>query len=193
MKKFKYLFVLFLSVLVIPFSVFAEEGDTKNNNSTEENQKVNVYFFHGDGCGNCASAEEFFDSIEEEYGDKFNLVMYEIWYNEDNSNLMQRVAEARHEEANGVPYIIIGNQSWIGYLSSYDNEIIEKIESEYDTLVDERYDIMDYVDGIDPSPSNDNKTEKTKSYAGDIAIVIAIVFVSAAISGSIWYARKKTV
>ena len=99
MRKLKCLFVLFISILIIPFSVFAEDTNTTNNSSTDESKEVNVYFFYGDGCGYCASAEEFFESIEDEYGDKFNLVMYETWYNEDNADLMQRVAEARQEEA----------------------------------------------------------------------------------------------
>ena len=91
----------------------------------------------------------------------------------------------RGEEPQGVPYIIIGNQSWNGYTSSYDQEIIDKIESEYETAVDERYDIMNLVDGIVPV------TEEENSNAGDIAVVIAIVLVAAGVTAGIWFARKK--
>ena len=86
-----------------------------------------------------------------------------------------------------VPYIIIGNQSWNGYDSSYDDEIISKIESEYKTNPSERYDIMNYVDGINLSDASGS----VNSYASDIAVVIAIVLVVAAIGGGIWFARKK--
>ena len=113
--------------------------------------------------------------------------MYETWYDSDNADLMQKVADARKEEASGVPYIIIGNQSWSGYDSSYDDEIISKIESEYKTEPKERYDIMNYVDEIDLSSA----TSSVNSYASDIAVVIAIVLVVAAIGGGIWFARKK--
>ena len=109
MKIFKFLIILFVGILLIPNTVFAEES------KEEENQKVNIYFFYGDGCGYCASAEEFFESIQEEYGDKFNLVMYETWNDTDNAELMDAVADARKEEPQGVPYIIIGDQSWQGY------------------------------------------------------------------------------
>ena len=179
MRKVKFLFVMLIGVLLVPYTVFAADD-------TSSDKKVNVYFFYGNGCGYCAKAEEFFDSLKEDYGDQFNLVMYETWYDEDNADLMQKVADARKEEVEGVPYIIIGNQSWNGYDSSYDDEIISKIESEYKTAADERYDIMNYVDGIDT-----NTDTSANSYAGDIAVVIAIVLVVAAVGGGIWFARKK--
>ena len=183
MKKFKFLFVMLIGILLIPCTVFAADTDTSEDASSDE--KVNVYFFYGNGCGYCANAEEFFDDLKEDYGDQFNLVMYETWYDEDNANLMEKVADARKEEVEGVPYIIIGNQSWNGYTSSYDQEIIDKIESEYETAVDERYDIMNLVDGIVPI------TEEENSNAGDIAVVIAIVLVAAGVTAGIWFARKK--
>ena len=178
MKKLKFLFVMLIGILLIPSTVFAADE--------EGNDPVNVYFFHGDGCPHCAEAEEFFNSIEDEYGDMFDVVSYEVWYNETNAELMQQVAELRDEDASGVPYIIIGNQSWSGYADTYDDEIISKIESEYETSTDERYDIMNYVDGIDT-----NTDTSANSYAGDIAVVIAIVLVVAAVGGGIWFARKK--
>ena len=103
MKKAKVLLGIFISILILPFTVLAEE-----------NQKVNVYFFYGDGCSYCAQAEEFFDSIEDEYGDHYNLVMYETWNNSDNVDLMNEVADLRKEEPEGVPYIIIGGGVRVG-------------------------------------------------------------------------------
>ena len=180
MRKVKFLFVMLIGVLLVPYTVFAADD-------TSSDKKVNVYFFYGNGCGYCANAEEFFADLKEEYGDQLILVMYETWYDSDNADLMQKVADARKEEASGVPYIIIGNQSWNGYDSSYDDEIISKIESEYKTDPSERYDIMNYVDGINLSDASGS----VNSYASDIAVVIAIVLVVAAIGGGIWFARKK--
>jgi len=183
MKKLQFLFVILIGILLIPNVVLADEVQT----TSEENKKVNVYFFHGNGCPHCAEAEEFFKSIESEYGEMFNLVSYEVWYDEDNASLMEDVASARKEDVNGVPYIIIGDQSWQGYASSYNEEITSKIKSEYQTPADTRYDIMNYVDGIHPN------TEEKSSYAGDIAVVIAIILVVAGVAGGVWYARKKAV
>jgi len=88
MKKLMIAVLLLVTALVIPFAVNAEESN-----------EVNVYFFRGEGCSHCAEAEEWFSSIEEEYGSKFNIVDYETWYNEENQELMQKVATARGEEA----------------------------------------------------------------------------------------------
>ena len=181
MRKLKFLIILIIGILLIPSTVMAEDSS-----KTEEKEKVNVYFFYGEGCGYCASAEEFFNSIKDEYGDKFNLVMYATWNDSDNADLMEKVADARKEEPKGVPYIIIGDQSWQGYDSSYNDEIVDKIEAEYEVSGDERYDIMNYVDGIKSTATADSE-----SYAGDIAAVIAIVLVVGAIGYGIYFARKK--
>ena len=126
MKKLKFLFVMLIGILLVPCTVLAKDKDP-----------VNVYFFYGNGCPHCAEAEEFFDSIEDELGDQFDIVSYETWYDTDNVDLMNEVADIRKEEPQGVPYIIIGNQSWDGYTSSYDDEIIDKIQSEYEKYTNE--------------------------------------------------------
>lgn len=181
MKKLKFIFIIMLGILLLPCSVFAED-DTSSN---EDSKKVNVYFFYGNGCPHCQDAEKFFESIQEEYGQYFTIVDYETWYDTDNVALMEKVAEARKESADGVPYIIIGDQSWNGYMSDYDDEIKNKIKEEYDTDVNNRYDIMDYVD----SATTETKKE---SYAQDVMVVIAIILVVSGIAGGIWFTRKKT-
>src|SRR5699024_2011339 len=77
MKKLKFLFVLLIGILIIPCSTLVV------NAAESENDPVNIYFFYGDGCPHCAEAEEFFDSIEDEYGDMYNIVFYETWSNDD--------------------------------------------------------------------------------------------------------------
>ena len=171
MKKLSLIFVLVLGVLLIPSNVFAKD------------KKVNVYFFRGEGCPHCEEAEEFFDSIKDEYGKYFTIVDYETWNDEDNADLMQRVAKARDEEASGVPYIIIGDQSWNGYTSDYDKEIKDKIKEVYDQDVKDRYDIMKYVKA--------NKKAK-KDYSNDILSLILIVLVAGGVCTGIYFARKKT-
>ena len=149
MKSLKILFVL-LVALLLPIVAFAEDEDTDAApaedaevvKAEEESNEVNVYFFRGEGCSHCAEAEAWFESIEEEYGSKFKIVDYETWYNSENAELMQKVAEARGETAEGVPYIIVGNKSWNGFAQDYADEILAQIESEFETNVDERYDIM---------------------------------------------------
>ena len=185
MKKLKFLLVVLAAFLVLPFGVFAETSDTADKTESDTSiEEVNLYFFHGNGCPHCEEAQEWFDEIEDEYGDKFNLVSYEVWYDEENSSLMSAVAEARGETADGVPYIIVGNQSWSGFDESYEEAILSKIESEYDQDPEERYDVMDYVTVGD--------SDEEDSTGRDVLILILIVAVVGAIGAGVVVARKNT-
>lgn len=174
MKKLKYLVILLIAALIIPFTVHAEG---------EESKEVKVYFFRGEGCSHCAEAEAWFQSIEEEYGSYFQIIDYETWYNRENSELMQRVAKARGEKAEGVPYIIIGNQSWNGFTESYGSEMIERIKSEFEKDVKDRYDIIKLL------PEMEKEKDSTGS---DILALVIILVVFGGICFGVYKARKKT-
>lgn len=188
MKKLKSILVILAILLVLPFGVWAEENTTEDSTTevVEESNEVKLYFFHGDGCGYCANAEAWFEEIEEEYGDKFEVVDYEVWYNEENSNLMTAVGEVRKETPGGVPYIIVGNQSWDGFSDDYKESILAKIESEYEQDPSERYDVMDYVDLTSSSDEEENTT------ARDVLILLVLVGVVAAVTVGVVVARKQT-
>lgn len=177
MKKLKYLLLFVAVLLVIPFGVYADEAK----------EEVKVYLFRGEGCPHCQEAEEWFKSIEDELGNKFEVVDYETWYNEENANLMQQVAKARGETAEGVPYIIIGDMSWNGFDSSYEEDMKEKINQLYDQNADERYDIMKYVS---LGAGKDSKKEEKKS--SDVLSLILIIIVTGGIGFGIYQARKHT-
>lgn len=192
MKKLGLLFVVMITFLMLPFAVFADGGNdnsndiVQENSNNEENQDktVKIYFFRGDGCPHCAQAEAFFDSIKDEYGHLFELVDYEVYNNANNSKLFDIVADFREDnERRGIPYIIIGNKSWAGYASELDSEIIETIEEEYETPVEERYDIMDLV----------KVDEDENDYSDDAMILIIILIVVAGIVAGVMFARKRTV
>lgn len=180
MKKLKFLLVVMLAFLMIPSVVLAEESS--------ENKEVTVYIFRGEGCPHCEEAEEWFSSIEDQYGSKFKIKDYETWYDTDNADLMERVAKARGEEASGVPYIIIGNQSWNGFDDSYKDEMLSKIDSEYEQDPSTRYDIMELVGEGDA-----NATEKKENYTDDFLILVLVLVVVGGCGFGIYYARKKTV
>lgn len=202
MKKLKIFLAIIACLLIVPFTVLAE-GDTDSAPNNEDSKKVKLYFFHGDGCPHCAEAEEFFDSIKDEYGDKFEIVAYEVWYDTDNNELLQKIGEARDESISGVPYILIGDKSWSGYASSLDDEIIDAIKSEYDKDVADRYDIMNYVDGSKGNPkalgdnssndSNNSTTVKDEKKSNDALAIVIMLVVAAGIGYGVAVARKKAV
>ena len=109
---------------------------------------------------------------------------YETWYDEKNANLMNAVAEVRGETVSGVPYIVVGNQSWNGFDESIGNEILDKIKAEY--KAEERYDVMDYVDEsvLIKEPAKDD------SIADDIAVTVLLLVVVAGVGLGIYTLRK---
>jgi glutaredoxin len=186
MKKLKYFVILLLAILVIPFGVFAEDSeDESTDTSSEESKEVIVYFFRGEGCSHCAEAEEWFESIEEEYGSYFEIKDYETWYDEDNATLMQKVASARGETADGVPYIIIGDKSWNGFTDDYKDEMIEQIKTVFEQDVADRYDIMTYLDAM-------GDDEESSSSSSDVVALFLIIIVAGGIGYGVYRARKST-
>ena len=176
MKKIKLFLVLVLTLLMVPFGVYADE----------DKEPVNVYFFKGDGCGYCAAGLEWFENLDKKYDDMYKLHQYETWYDENNANLMNAVAEVRGETVNGVPYIVVGNQSWNGFDENVGKEILAKIKEEY--KAEERYDVMDYVD--EEALLNGNSKKEDDSIADDIAVTVLLLVVVAGAGLGIYALRK---
>ena len=117
MRKFKFILILLTILLVIPFSVFADESNTAS-------EEVKLYFFHGDGCGYCANASEWFTEIEAEYGSKFEIIRCR-----DNKILLNNCPF--HAVGKGQSLNISAKSLNIsGYLTDQDKELIS-IGSEY--------------------------------------------------------------
>lgn len=196
MKKIKLFLAIIMCLFAMPLAVLADEGSDDNVEVTsgetevqEEDNRVKIYFFRGEGCPHCADAEEFFNSIEEEYGQYYKILDYETWYNSDNAALLQKVGEARNEEISGVPYILIGDKSWSGYDDSFADDIKDTIKSEYEKAVADRYDIANYVDFTNAAGS---VTEVAKK-SNDAMVLIIILLAVAGITYGVVAARKKTV
>ena len=164
MKKFlsKLFILLFAFVLVVPYFALAAKKEP-----------VIVYLFRGEGCPHCAEAEEWFASIEEEYGDYFDLQDYEVWYNEENSELMSLVAQYMGESADGVPYIIVGDHTFSGFDTSYEEQIIGYIKEEYEKDPAERANIVPTV--IQESGWGQEEDTTTRDLIVGLVLVVIVV------------------
>jgi glutaredoxin len=187
MKSLKLLLVAVIaSLFIIPFGVFAQEEEVATEQAAPE--KVIIYLFRGEGCPHCEEFLSWIDTIKDEYGEYYEIKDYEVWNNQENGELMNKVAEARNEndEQLGVPYIIIGNMSWKGFAESMETEILEQIKSEYAKDASERYDIMQLID-------TGKTAGETKEVKGSdvIAIIVIILVVCGAVFGLV-KARKST-
>jgi len=94
--------VLFLFIFVSP--VIAQE-------------KINLYFFYGDGCPHCAKEEKFLKQLEQE-NKNIDIYRFEVWQNRQNAQLLSRLAKELKLDISGVPLLIIGDRVVAGYYSA---------------------------------------------------------------------------
>lgn len=79
--------------------------------------KVNLYFFYGDGCPHCAREEKFLNTLEKEYkGIEINK--YEVWNNRDNAQFLAALGRELDLDVSGVPLLIIGDKTFVGFYSA---------------------------------------------------------------------------
>lgn len=174
MKKLGLLF-LFVLLMIVPF-VSTVKADA-------EREKITVYLFRGEGCPHCAEAEEFFDELnnDEEYSKYYVLKDFEVWYDEDNAELMNEVAKKLDTTAGGVPFIVIGTKHFAGYSSSLADSIKATIKEQYES--DSYQDVVSAVR---------NGTEITKEESNKvIPIVIISVIAVATVIGLVFLTKEK--
>ena len=174
--------LLLLVFAILPFTTFAKtyyDGyETKNlkdtlaaenieleNKSYKENDKQAViYMFRGQGCYFCRNFLTFLSSISKDYGKYFKLVSFEVWYNEQNSALFNKVGALNGEDLEklGVPYILIGEQKFNGFNESFADSIKKKKKKEYEKHGTDVFDRLAKAeeDGTLVIPARNNDTNK---------------------------------
>lgn len=117
--------------------------DNKNeeiNNKKEE--PINIYLFWGDGCHVCANIEKFFNELDDDYNQYFNLIKYQVWGNKENQELMMKIGEEINETYYAVPYLVIGDEVIVGFNEEKKEYILDRIIEEYNN---DRYDVMKII------------------------------------------------
>lgn len=114
--------------------------------------RVNLYFFYGDGCPHCVKEEKFLDKLEQAYAN-INIYRYEVWQNRDNAKLLSRLAKELKLEILGVPILIVGDQTIAGYYND------QTTGQEIKALVD-NYVINGCNDIVAPVIGLDSNTEQ---------------------------------
>ena len=148
--------------------------------NAEAKEKINVYIFTKSGCSYCAAAKSFFAELESTNGDYFTLVELDINTN-NNSTLGEKVANQLGDTFSGVPYIVIGKKSYVGYTSSYNDSITSTIEDAYKS--DSYNDLVASLQG-DVKVEDDSSMNK-----GTIITIVAVAVIG--IIGFIYIAGKQ--
>ena len=123
MKKNIILLLIALITFIMPINTKALSNSYSDRvanivNVKREDNKVNLYLFHGDGCPHCRDEKSWLEGIKREYKGKLNVYYFEVWYNADNVKLMDKVKEEFNIKESGVPLTIIGGKYFSGFNSS---------------------------------------------------------------------------
>lgn len=152
MNKIYKLLIVFFALLFTILPVNAKSSD------------ITVYFFRGEGCPHCAEEEKFLDKVIKK-NKNVKVVEYEVWYNEENANFMNKVKDKLNIKENGVPLTIVGSSYLIGYSSSMDdkfNRMLNYYKNNYYTDVVSLIKNDKYTENIpDNFSKNEAKSDKT--------------------------------
>ncbi len=89
--------------------------------------KTVVYFFWGDGCPHCKVEKNFLNQIQNQYP---NIVIkdFEVWYNNDNADILRQAADAYDIKSSGVPVTIIGKKVFVGFSEPIKEDIVNTVK-----------------------------------------------------------------
>lgn len=132
-----------LALIILVNSVFYFwYSNTQNTDKPTESEnmividpeKINIYFFYGNGCPHCAKEEKFLKTLKES-DDEIDVHYFETWYNSENAQLLKDIAQKFDFDVRGVPFTIISDQTISGYGEAETTgvkilSIIEKVKKE---------------------------------------------------------------
>lgn len=125
---------------------------TNNNNNNKTAKKVKMYVFYGQGCPHCEDLFDYLDELkyDKDYKDKFEVVKYETWYNDDNAALMLDFADYFDIETRtlGVPFYVIGDEYFTGFPNPITSSqtSVEKFHNQIKNAIDKNYNNSKAVD-----------------------------------------------
>jgi len=152
-------------------------------------EKVPVYMFSKNGCSACISALEYFNDLEEEYPDLFELIEIEVFdanwnfNSEDIQYLFLGVYEEFGEDTSqaATPTIVIGDYHTVGLPSDTSvvyNKIVEV--SKQETQVNKVKEIADELEiDLEKINTTTETPEKEENETGkyDTLIIVGIFVV----------------
>ena len=112
-----------LASVLIPGLARAQDADA----AAEAPLPVHLYIFHGDGCPHCADALAFLDELGERHP-TLRVHDFEVWYDEENLELLSELATAYGRTVQGVPVIFLGDEMWTGFGPSVERDLRLRVD-----------------------------------------------------------------
>lgn len=156
-------------------SLTEEKIDHDLSSYKEDDKQVTIYLFRGRGCTHCRAFLTFLNSIVPEYGKNFKVVSYEVWYDKDNGDLLDKVSTYLGQPATGVPFIVIGDQAFGGYGERYNDTIKKTITDLYNS--GNKYDVFEEIEKAEIKEKVDKLIDNTLPAIICSVVVIIIVII----------------
>lgn len=152
--------LFFLVFVLLNLVVFVQPASAQQ----QEQQKITLHLFYGEGCPHCAKEKEF---LEREVIKKFpnlEIKQYEIYKNKNNSQLMYQTSLLLQTDVGGVPFTVIGDQYVVGFAEGITDRKIIDILTAYQSDASEYYDLVDQAKVVllDQVKNPQTPVEKTK-------------------------------
>jgi cytochrome c biogenesis protein CcdA/glutaredoxin len=103
-----------LSLRSLLFSVFIALSAGPAAMAAPAEQPTGLVIFYGNGCPHCAALREFLDTMQAKHP-QLRVHAYEVYFDADNANLFERMADAYKVVIGGVPTVFLGDEAITGY------------------------------------------------------------------------------
>ena len=131
-QKTKNIIICILGVLIVTLLTTLLVKQIKGNQEPNENRrdyninqeekdiyktknKINIYFFRGEGCAHCAAEIDFLNSNKKIIDKYANVFIFETWENPKNEKLLYEMLDQIDEDYSGVPAVFIGKEYILGF------------------------------------------------------------------------------
>lgn len=91
-----------LAIILLSFFVLAQAASAA----------VDVHVFYGEGCPHCAAALDYLQGLDDP---ALNIWTHEVYFDQQNRELLGRLAQARGVELQGVPMLFVGEEVFTGF------------------------------------------------------------------------------
>jgi len=85
-----------------------------------------IHFFYGQGCPHCAKEEKILREYENRYGN-LRIERYEVYFNQENMDLLEKVAERLEVYSVAVPLLVVGNEYVVGFDENFTPDMIKTL------------------------------------------------------------------
>ncbi len=112
LKKISKLFLIF----VLFSLVFTATSSLAQDDFSDSNKEVDIYFFWGYGCPHCNAEKPFLEKIQQKYSN-LEVHSFEVTKNKENIDLLKKIGLELSVDTAGIPFTVVGKQYFIGWHS----------------------------------------------------------------------------